>query len=185
MFFSAKAALILRTVATALVDMSKKAVSGRMPSISPFGPSATCSTSAGTGSDVKTTSLCAPTSRGELAQTAPFARNGSAAARLRSCTTSSCPACCRLAAMPLPIMPSPINPARIFPSADRLRYAASLRRGTFYHRRTRLGDPMIVGVPADRVGSRTPTVRSRLLGERAQHEVGAFRHADFWQDRDL
>jgi hypothetical protein len=29
--------------------MSKKAVSGRMPSISPFGPSATCSSSAGTG----------------------------------------------------------------------------------------------------------------------------------------
>ena len=28
----------MRTVATELVDMSKKAVSGRMPSISPFGP---------------------------------------------------------------------------------------------------------------------------------------------------
>jgi len=40
---------ILRTVATELVDMSKKALSRRRPSISPFGPSATCSTSAGTG----------------------------------------------------------------------------------------------------------------------------------------
>ena len=71
----------MRTIATELVDMSKKAVSGRMPSISPFGPSATCSTSAGTGNEVKTISLCAPTSFGELTQTAPFARNGSAAAR--------------------------------------------------------------------------------------------------------
>jgi len=109
----------LRTVATEFVDMSKKAVSGRMPSISPLAASATCSTSAGTGSEVKTISVCSPTCFGELAQTAPFARNGSAAARLRSCTTSSCPAFCRLAAMPLPIMPSPMNPARIFPSADR------------------------------------------------------------------
>jgi hypothetical protein len=48
----------LRTIATELVDMSKKAVSGRMPSISPFSPSATCSTSAGTGKEVKTISLC-------------------------------------------------------------------------------------------------------------------------------
>ena len=89
-----------------------------MPSISPFGPSATASTSAGTGSEVKTTSVCSATCFGELAQTAPFARNGSAAARLRSCTTSWCPAFCRLAAMPLPIMPSPINPTRIFSSAE-------------------------------------------------------------------
>jgi len=44
----AKAALILRTTETELVDMSKNAVSGFMPSMSPFGPSATASTSAGT-----------------------------------------------------------------------------------------------------------------------------------------
>jgi hypothetical protein len=50
----------LRTIATELVDMSKKATSGRMPSINPLAPSATCSTSAGTGSEVKTISLCAP-----------------------------------------------------------------------------------------------------------------------------
>jgi hypothetical protein len=48
--------LILRTIATELVDMSKKAVSGRIPSINPFAPDATCSTSAGTGSEVKTIS---------------------------------------------------------------------------------------------------------------------------------
>jgi hypothetical protein len=52
-----------------LVD---KAVSGRMPSISPLGPSATCSTSAGTGNDVKTSLLWEPTSFGELAHTAPL-----------------------------------------------------------------------------------------------------------------
>jgi hypothetical protein len=45
--------LILRTIATELVDMSKNAASRRMPSISPFGPGATRSTSAGTGSEVK------------------------------------------------------------------------------------------------------------------------------------
>src|SRR5438132_2877972 len=98
--------------------MSKRALSGYIPSISPFAPSATCSTSAGTGSEVKTISVCWATSFGELAHTAPFARNGSAAARLRSCTTRSCPAFCKLAAMPLPIMPSPMNPTRMLPSAD-------------------------------------------------------------------
>ena len=40
-------ALILRTIAIELVDTLKKAVSGHMPSISPFGASATCSTTAG------------------------------------------------------------------------------------------------------------------------------------------
>src|SRR5216683_2535100 len=71
-------------MATELVDMSKKAVSGFMPSMRPFGPSATASTSAGTGREVNTTSLASATWRGELAQTAP-----------------------------LPIMPSPIKPTRI------------------------------------------------------------------------
>jgi hypothetical protein len=79
----------LRTIATELVDMSKKVVSGRIPSISPFAPSATDSTSAGTGSELKMISVCSATCFGELAQMAPFARNGSAAARLRSCTTRS------------------------------------------------------------------------------------------------
>ena len=36
----------------------------RMPSISPLGPSATCSTSAGTGSEAKTISFCAPSQDG-------------------------------------------------------------------------------------------------------------------------
>ena len=66
--------MILRTIATELVDMSKNAVSGFMPSISPFGPSATASTSAGTGSEVNTTSDAAATCRGELAHSAPFAK---------------------------------------------------------------------------------------------------------------
>src|ERR1700735_2059036 len=57
MFFSAKAALILRTTDTELVDMSKNAVSGFMPSMRPLGPSATASTSAGTGSEGNTTLL--------------------------------------------------------------------------------------------------------------------------------
>src|SRR5258708_5606051 len=93
--------------------MSKNAVSGFMPAMRPFGPSATASTSAGTGREVNTTSEASATWRGELAQTAPLARNGSAAARLRSWTVSWWPAFCRLAAMPLPIMPSPMKPTRI------------------------------------------------------------------------
>ena len=71
----------MRTTATELVDMSKNAVSGFMPSISPFGPSATASTSAGTGSEVNTTSACSASAFGLSAQIAPFARYGSAAAR--------------------------------------------------------------------------------------------------------
>ena len=78
----------MRTIATELVDMSKNAVSGFMPSINQLGPSATASTSAGTGSEVKMTSEASATARGELAHSAPLARNGSAAARLRSWTVS-------------------------------------------------------------------------------------------------
>ena len=49
----------LAPIATELVDISKKALSGRMPSINLFGPSAACSTSDGTGNEVKTISVCA------------------------------------------------------------------------------------------------------------------------------
>jgi hypothetical protein len=108
-------AWILRTIATESVGMSKKAVSGRMPSIIPFPPSSTDAISVGTGSEVKTISVCSPTCFGELAQTAPFARNGSAVARLRSCTTRSCPAVCELAAHALAHQPRPMNPTRMFP----------------------------------------------------------------------
>src|SRR5260370_87707 len=100
-------------MATELVDMSKKAVSGFMPSMRPFGPSATASTSAGTGREVNTTSLASATWRGELAQTAPLARNGSGAARLRSWAVGWWPAVCRLAARPIPLMPRPVKPDRM------------------------------------------------------------------------
>jgi hypothetical protein len=81
-----------RTVATELVDMSKKAVSGRMPSIRPFRHLLDIGRHRQRGED-------------DLGWRADFLRrtgpDGSAAARLRSCTTSPCPAFCRLAAMPL------------------------------------------------------------------------------------
>src|SRR5437763_8096922 len=81
-----------------------------MPERSPFGASATCSTSGGPGSEVKMTSHCSASAFGLSAQTAPAARWRSAAARRTSCTTSSYPAFCRLAAMLAPIVPSPIKP---------------------------------------------------------------------------
>jgi hypothetical protein len=43
-----------------------------MRSITPFDPSTTCLTSAGTGNEVKTISVCAPTSLGELDHTSLF-----------------------------------------------------------------------------------------------------------------
>src|SRR3954470_16761391 len=85
-----------------------------MPASSPFGPSATSSTSGGPGNEVKITSHCSASAFGESAQTAPAAMCRSAAARLMSCTTSSYPAFCRLAAMLAPIVPSPMKPTFIF-----------------------------------------------------------------------
>src|SRR3954471_12698260 len=60
------------------------------------------------------TSHCSASAFGELAQTAPAAMCRSAAARLMSCTTSSYPAFCRLAAILAPIVPSPMKPTFIF-----------------------------------------------------------------------
>src|SRR3954447_3455912 len=85
-----------------------------MPASSPFCPSATSSTSGGPGSEVKMTSHCSASAFGESTQTAPAAMCRSAAARLISCTTSSYPAFCRLAAMLAPIVPSPMKPTFIF-----------------------------------------------------------------------
>src|SRR3954453_8263733 len=85
-----------------------------MPASSPFAPSATSSTSGGPGSEVKMTSHCSAKAFGESAQIAPAAMCRSAAARLMSCTTSSYPAFCRLAAMLAPIVPSPMKPTFIF-----------------------------------------------------------------------
>src|SRR3954447_13029812 len=85
-----------------------------MPASSPFWPSATSSTSGGPGSEVKMTSHCSAKAFGESAQLAPAAMCRSAAARLMSCTTSSYPAFCRLAAMLAPIVPSPIKPTFMY-----------------------------------------------------------------------
>src|SRR5207248_2154966 len=87
-----------------------------MPARSPFGPSATCSTSGGPGNEVKMTSHSAASAFGLSAHTAPAARWRSAAARRISWTTSSYPAFCRLAAMLAPIVPSPIKPTFILNS---------------------------------------------------------------------
>src|SRR5580704_45164 len=98
-----------------------------MPASRPLGPSATCSTSGGPGSEVKMTSLCSASAFGVSAHTAPAARWRSAAARRMSCTTSSCPAFCRFAAMLAPIVPSPIKP--IFICVSRIREPLSRTAG--------------------------------------------------------
>ncbi len=90
-----------------------------MPWMRPSGPSATCSTSGGPGSEVKTTSTAPATARGLSFQTAPAARCGSAAARRTSCTASAWPAAWRLDAMLAPMIPSPMKPtfmARFLPA---------------------------------------------------------------------
>src|SRR2546423_14420178 len=87
-----------------------------MPASRPFGPSATSWTSGGPGNEVKMTSDSAASVFGLSAHTAPAARWRSAAARRMSCTTSSYPAFCKLAAMLAPIVPSPIKPTFILNS---------------------------------------------------------------------
>src|SRR5205823_1004901 len=104
-----------------------------MPARSPFGPSATCSTSGGPGNEVKMTSHSAASAFGLSVHTAPAARWRSAAARRMSWTTSSYPAFCRLAAMLAPIVPSPIKPTFICvlpycPSLAALHTAPTIRQ---------------------------------------------------------
>src|SRR5580692_4332932 len=81
-----------------------------MPAISPSGPNATASTSAGSGSDEKITSASCASARGVSAQVAPALRWWLAAWRCRSCTTSLKPAFCRFVAMRPPMVPSPTKP---------------------------------------------------------------------------
>src|SRR5262249_5750156 len=81
-----------------------------MPARSPSGPSATASTSAGSGNEEKITSASLASARGLSAQTAPALRWWLAACRRRSWTMSLKPAFCRLAAIGPPMVPSPTNP---------------------------------------------------------------------------
>src|SRR5690606_520427 len=67
----ASASCTWRTTVGEFVDRSKYADPGRNPSTRPPAPSATSATSAGPGSDVKTTSLAAATAAGPSAQVAP------------------------------------------------------------------------------------------------------------------
>src|SRR4026209_326075 len=81
-----------------------------MPWIRPSGPSATCSTSLGPGSEVKTASTPSATCRGVSSRTALALRCGAAASFLTSLTCSSWPPACRLDAMLAPMVPRPMNP---------------------------------------------------------------------------
>jgi hypothetical protein len=64
-------AAIRRVVSGLIVLLSIVIVPARAPSMIPSGPSTTCSTSGESGRLVKTNSLCAATSRGDVARIAP------------------------------------------------------------------------------------------------------------------
>src|SRR5215467_15293117 len=81
-----------------------------MPAMRPSSPSATASTSDGSGSEEKITSASLASARGLSAQMAPAERWWLAACLCRSWTTSLKPALCTLAAMRPPMVPSPTNP---------------------------------------------------------------------------
>ena len=72
--FSAKAACSVFTTLGELVERSKHAAPGFMPSSSPSGPIATASTSGGSGSEEKITSHCAASAFGVSAHVAPACR---------------------------------------------------------------------------------------------------------------
>jgi hypothetical protein len=93
-----------------MVDISAKIRPLRAPSMIPFGPSATCSTSGELGSIVMSTSHWAATSFGDVAAFAPALTISSTGPRLRLWTTSGWPAFRRLRAMGRPMIPSPMKP---------------------------------------------------------------------------
>src|SRR5580693_8008152 len=93
-----------------------------MPATSPSGPSATASTSDGSGSDEKITSAWLASARGVSAHVAPALRWWLAAWRCRSCTTSLKPAFCKFVAMRPPMVPSPTNPTTILSLAITLTF---------------------------------------------------------------
>ena len=82
-------------------------------------------------------STASATARGLSAQVAPFARCRDAAWRDRSCTTSWCPAFCRLLAIPAPIMPSPMNPICIAVPPVELSVPSLIRAARLLKPRTR------------------------------------------------
>src|SRR5580700_7939003 len=93
-----------------------------MPATSPSGPSATASTSDGSGSDEKITSAWLASARGVSAHVAPALRWWLAAWRCRSCTTSLKPAFCRLVAIRPPMVPSPTKPTTMLSLAITLTF---------------------------------------------------------------
>ena len=91
--------------------MSARIWPDRTPSMSPFGPSATSSTSGEFGSIVMMMSPAArATAAGESAVLAPSPASSWTAAWLRLWTTSAWPAFRRFLTMGRPMIPSPMNP---------------------------------------------------------------------------
>ena len=109
--FGASAAPTFWETIGEIVDMSARIWPDRTPSSSPFGPSATSSTSGEFGSIVMIRSPAArATAAGESAVFAPSPASSWTAAWLRLLTTTAWPAFRRFLTMGRPMIPSPMNP---------------------------------------------------------------------------
>src|SRR2546427_4976677 len=109
-----QASAIRRTTLGALVVMSMQAPPALSPVRIPVdGSTIALSTSAGPGSDVKTTSLACAVARGVSARRAPRSHRLDVASRRRSWTVTRWPASMRQRAIGLPIVPVPTNPSCI------------------------------------------------------------------------
>ena len=108
--FSFNFSAIILADAGLMVELSITISPARAPSMIPFSPSVTFSTSGESGKLVKIISTCAATSFGEFAAIAPSLTNSSTAARERLCTTTGNPALRILRAIDLPINPRPMYP---------------------------------------------------------------------------
>src|SRR3989454_1707575 len=103
-----------RTTLGALVVMSMQAPPALSPARIPVdGSTIALSTSAGPGSDVKTTSLVCAVASGVSAQRAPRSHRLEVASRRRSWTVTRWPASMRQRAIGLPIVPVPTKPSCI------------------------------------------------------------------------
>src|SRR5687767_4909513 len=136
-----------------MVDRSTT-VFTRLPSITPPGPSATCSTICGVGRHRNSVSTWSATSLVEPSFEAPAAAAFAAAATLLSYTTTSCPALRRCPLIGPPMFPTPMKPSFCFAmpvspvssvlrlEPDRLHERGHARRILFQQRAERIRPPL-------------------------------------------
>ena len=155
--------------------MSARIWPDRTPSTSPFGPSATSSTSGEFGSIVMIRSPAArATAAGESAVFAPSPASSWTAAWLRLLTTTAWPAFRRFLTMGRPMIPSPMNPiGPCMTSVSSQSLAGDLEAGLPRPRRGVERDDYRSG--ASRVKGRSPARGRRYRRRAIQANVGAVR----------